>query len=56
MLGSPMVGSDVYIEASGAGPMIPKIIGQAKAESRLAVVALHKYQQSITLLVVVLLE
>jgi (R,R)-butanediol dehydrogenase/meso-butanediol dehydrogenase/diacetyl reductase len=54
VLGSPMVGSDVYIEASGAGPMIPKIIGQAKAESRLAVVALHSEDIPVNFLVVMM--
>ena len=54
VLGSPMVGSDVYIEASGAGSMIPKIIGQAKAESRLAVVALHTEEIPINFLVVMM--
>ncbi len=41
LMGTPMCGSDVYIEASGAPPVIPQIIGQAKSEARLCVVALH---------------
>jgi threonine dehydrogenase-like Zn-dependent dehydrogenase len=41
VLGAPMAGSDVYIEASGAAPVIPQIIGQAKSGARLTVVALH---------------
>ncbi|MGI9539997.1 MAG: zinc-dependent alcohol dehydrogenase [Miltoncostaeaceae bacterium] len=41
VLGAPMAGSDVYIEASGAAPLIPQIIGQAKSNARLTVVALH---------------
>jgi threonine dehydrogenase-like Zn-dependent dehydrogenase len=54
VLGSPMVGSDVYIEASGAGPMIPKIIGQAKAHARMAVVALHSEDIPINFLVIMM--
>jgi len=54
VLGSPMVGSDVYIEASGAGAMIPKIIGQAKAESRLVVVALHMEDIPVSFLTVMM--
>ncbi|MGI9589876.1 MAG: zinc-dependent alcohol dehydrogenase [Myxococcota bacterium] len=42
VLGMPMAGSDAYIEASGAAPVIPQIIQQAKAEARLSVVALHE--------------
>jgi len=41
VLGTPMAGSDAYIEASGAAPVIPQIIHQAKANARLTVVALH---------------
>ena len=41
VLGAPMCGSDAYIEASGAAPVIPQIIQQAKAKARLSVVALH---------------
>jgi len=41
LLGAPMAGSDVYIEASGAAPVIPQILQHAKAHARLAVVALH---------------
>jgi threonine dehydrogenase-like Zn-dependent dehydrogenase len=41
VLGTAMAASDVYIEASGHGPMISKIVGQAKAGARLTVVALH---------------
>ena len=42
VLGMPMAGSDAYIEASGAAPIIPQIIQQAKAGARLSVVALHE--------------
>ncbi len=54
VLGSPMVGSDVYIEASGASAMIPKIIGQAKGGARLAVVALHTDDIPVNFLVVMM--
>jgi threonine dehydrogenase-like Zn-dependent dehydrogenase len=41
LMGAPMAGSDVYIEASGAAPVIPQILQHAKARARLSVVALH---------------
>jgi len=42
VLGAPMAGSDAYIEASGASPLIGQIIGQARGEARISVVALHR--------------
>jgi threonine dehydrogenase-like Zn-dependent dehydrogenase len=41
LYGAPMAGSDAYIEASGASPLIPQIIQHAKTGARLSVVALH---------------
>ena len=41
LMGAPMAGSDVYIEASGAAPVIPQVLQHAKARARLSVVALH---------------
>ena len=41
VMGAPMAGTDAYVEASGAAPVIPQILQHAKAEARLAVVALH---------------
>lgn len=42
VLGAPMAGSDVYIEASGAPAVIPQILARCKAEARISVVALHR--------------
>ena len=41
-LGMEMPGSDAYIEASGAASVLPDIIGRAKMDARLSVVALHR--------------
>jgi threonine dehydrogenase-like Zn-dependent dehydrogenase len=41
VLGAPMAATDVYVEASGAAPVIPEILQHAKGEARLSVVALH---------------
>ncbi|MCP5069838.1 MAG: zinc-binding dehydrogenase [bacterium] len=41
VLGAPMIGTNAYIEASGAGPVISQIIQHAAAEARISVVALH---------------
>jgi len=54
LMGAPMAGSDVYIEASGAGPVIPQIIAQAKARARLSVVALHGDAIPVSFLLVML--
>jgi len=53
VLGAPMAGSDAYIEASGAAPVIPQIIQQAKGGARLAVVALHEERPVNFLLVMI---
>jgi threonine dehydrogenase-like Zn-dependent dehydrogenase len=41
VLGAPMAATDAYVEASGAAPVIPRILQHAKGEARLSVVALH---------------
>ena len=41
VLGAPMAGTDAYVEASGAAPVIPDVLQNAKGEARLSVVALH---------------
>jgi threonine dehydrogenase-like Zn-dependent dehydrogenase len=42
LMGVPMAGSDVYVEASGASAVIGEVLQHAKAEARLSVVALHR--------------
>ena len=41
-LGMPMPGSDVYIEASGAASVLTDIIGRAKENVTVSIVALHR--------------
>lgn len=41
-LGMPMPGSDAYIEASGAAPVLTSIIERAKENARVSIVALHR--------------
>ena len=41
VMGAPMVGTDCYIEASGAGSVLEQIPAQAKAGARVSIVALH---------------
>jgi threonine dehydrogenase-like Zn-dependent dehydrogenase len=40
-LGSPVIGTDVFIEASGAPSVIPDLVRHAKRRARISVVALH---------------
>jgi len=41
LFGWPVVGTNIYIEASGAAPVIPQIIGMAPHAARLIVVAVY---------------
>ncbi len=41
-LGMEMPGSDAYIEASGAAPVLVEIMEKAKADARISIVALHR--------------
>jgi len=54
LLGAPMAGSDAYVEASGAAPVIPQILQQAKGEARLSVVALHDQAVPVNFLLVMM--
>ncbi|MBW2273127.1 MAG: zinc-binding dehydrogenase [Deltaproteobacteria bacterium] len=54
VFGAPMAGTDAYIEASGASPLIGQVIGQAKGEARLSVVALHRAEVPVSFLVVMM--
>lgn len=54
VLGSPMAGSDVYIEASGAPEVIPRIIRHGKSDARLTVVALHGQDVPVSFLTVMM--
>ncbi len=42
MMGMPVAATDAFIEASGASPVIPDVISNARPEARLSVVALHR--------------
>jgi threonine dehydrogenase-like Zn-dependent dehydrogenase len=50
LMGVPMAGTDAYIEASGAGKVITDVLQNAKAESRLIVVALHEQSVNVSFL------
>jgi len=51
-LGNPAPGSDAYIEASGAAVVLTGIIGRAKANARVAIVALHREPIPVSFLLV----
>jgi threonine dehydrogenase-like Zn-dependent dehydrogenase len=54
VLGAPMAGSDAYVEASGAAPVIGEILQHAKGEARLSVVALHRTPVPVNFLLVMM--
>ncbi len=54
VLGAPMAGTDAYIEASGADPVIQQFLQHAKGEARLSVVALHDRPIEISFLLVMM--
>jgi threonine dehydrogenase-like Zn-dependent dehydrogenase len=54
VLGAPMAGSDVYIEASGASALIGQVIAHAKSNARLSVVGLHRQEVPVNFLVVMM--
>ncbi|MBM4268341.1 MAG: zinc-binding dehydrogenase [Deltaproteobacteria bacterium] len=51
-LGMPMVGTDVYIEASGSARVLQDILAQSKENARLSVVALHRDEIPVSFLMV----
>jgi threonine dehydrogenase-like Zn-dependent dehydrogenase len=54
LLGAAMAASDLYIEASGAAPVIGEVLQHARAEARLVVVALHRAPIPVSFLLVML--
>jgi threonine dehydrogenase-like Zn-dependent dehydrogenase len=50
LMGMPMAGTDVFIEASGAGKVITDVLQGAKPEARLTVVALHEQPVNVSFL------
>ena len=54
VLGAPMVGTDCYVEASGAKAVLQQIPGQAKSNARVSIVALHYEEVAISFLLVML--
>ena len=54
VMGAPMVGTDAYIEASGASRVLEELPGQAKANARVAVVALHYAPVPVSFLLVMM--
>jgi threonine dehydrogenase-like Zn-dependent dehydrogenase len=54
VMGAPMAGTDAYIEASGAAPVIAEVLANARAEARLSVVALHREEIPVSFLLLML--
>ncbi|NNL65095.1 MAG: zinc-binding dehydrogenase [Myxococcales bacterium] len=55
-MGMPVAASDVYVEASGASPLIQQVIGNARRGARLSVVALHRAPIEVSFLLVLMRE
>ncbi|MGH0028912.1 MAG: zinc-dependent alcohol dehydrogenase [Myxococcota bacterium] len=55
-MGTPVAASDVYVEASGAAPVIQQVIGHARRGARLSVVALHRAPVEVSFLLVLMRE
>ncbi len=53
LYGMPCAGSDAYVEASGA-PIIPDIVGNAKPNATVSVVALHRSEVSVNFMLVMM--
>jgi 2-desacetyl-2-hydroxyethyl bacteriochlorophyllide A dehydrogenase len=56
VLGMPMLASNVFIEASGAAPVIGEVVRNARAEARIVVVGLHKAPVEVNFLEVMMKE
>ncbi len=54
--GGPVAATDVFVEASGAPPVIPQVIGNARRGARLSVVALHRAPIEVSFLLVLMRE
>jgi threonine dehydrogenase-like Zn-dependent dehydrogenase len=54
--GSPVAATDVFVEASGASPVISQVIGNARRGARLSVVALHRKPIEVNFLLVLMRE
>lgn len=56
VLGMPMLASDVFIEATGAAPVIGQLVSQARSEARLVVVGLQKAPVEVNFIEVMMKE
>ncbi|HIF95219.1 MAG TPA: alcohol dehydrogenase [Myxococcales bacterium] len=54
VLGAPMAGTDVYIEATGVSSIIGEVLASAKTEARLSIVGLHRGEVPINFLLVMM--
>jgi threonine dehydrogenase-like Zn-dependent dehydrogenase len=54
LLGAPMAGSDLYVEASGAAAVIGEVLQHARGGARLSVVALHREPIAVSFLLVMM--
>ena len=56
MMGMPVVATDIFIEATGAGPAFCQLVSQARGEARIVVVGLHKAPVEVNLVDVMMKE
>lgn len=56
LMGMPMLATDVFIEASGAGPVIGDLVRNARGEARIVVVGLHKAPVEVNFIEVMMKE
>ncbi|MBW2270022.1 MAG: zinc-binding dehydrogenase [Deltaproteobacteria bacterium] len=54
LYGMSCTGTDAYVEASGAQPVIPQILSNAKPNARLSIVALHRSEVPVNFLLVMM--
>ncbi|MCP4036895.1 MAG: zinc-binding dehydrogenase [bacterium] len=54
LYGAPMAGSDLFIEASGAGIVIEQVLANAKPGARFSIVALHRTPVAVNFLLVMM--
>jgi threonine dehydrogenase-like Zn-dependent dehydrogenase len=54
VMGAAMVGTDIYVEASGAASVIGQVLGHCKSNVRLSIVGLHRQEIPINFLLVMM--
>jgi len=54
LFGAPMAGTDLYVEASGAGVVIGQVLEKAKTNARMSIVALHRTPIAVNFMLVMM--